>query len=94
MASVTSVTRRYSSACNAQTGETGGRYTPSPPKGALGGVTTDPLALADRLGELAERVERLTPSPRRPEGFFEDRSEIAHELREAARLAARRARRG
>ena len=91
MAGVTLLSRVTVTQCH---GDAGRRDTPSPPKGALGGVTTDPLAFAERLGNLAERVERLTPSPRRPEGFFEDRSEIAHELREAARMAVGRARRG
>ena len=39
---------------------------------------------ADQIAELAERVERLTPSRRDPERFFVERSEIASELRAAA----------
>ena len=33
-----------------------------------------------KLLELAYRVERLTPHPRRPERFHEDKSEIVAEL--------------
>jgi hypothetical protein len=36
---------------------------------------------ADDLTELARRVERLTVSRTNPEAFFEERSEIAYELR-------------
>lgn len=33
-------------------------------------------ALADQLEQLAERVGRLCPSRRDPEGFFEERDEV------------------
>lgn len=36
------------------------------------------------LAELADRVERLTPHPRRPERFHEDKSEIVAELHHLA----------
>lgn len=52
------------------------RHTP------LGGVTI--VTLAD-LDEIASRVQRLTVHRRDPERFFEERSEIAHELRKLAR---------
>jgi chaperonin cofactor prefoldin len=42
-------------------------------------------ALADRLDDLALRVERLSPSHRQPERFSEDKSEIIAELRREAR---------
>lgn len=48
---------------------------PSPWAGAEGDV----------LQDLARRVERLAPSHRDPHRFFEDRSEIAAELRWLAR---------
>ncbi len=38
----------------------------------------------DSLDALALRVERLSPSHRDPERFFEERSEIAEALRRAA----------
>ena len=53
------------------------RYTP------LEGVTI--VTLAD-LEEIAGRVQRLTIYRRDPERFFEDRSEIAHDIRKLARL--------
>jgi hypothetical protein len=37
------------------------------------------------LYDLAQRVGRLRPSWEHPERFFEDRSELAHELRRLAR---------
>lgn len=40
---------------------------------------------AGRLAQLAVRVERLTVSRRNPEAFFIERSDIAEELRRAAR---------
>lgn len=43
------------------------------------------------LDELAERVERLSPSPRNPDRFHEEKSEIAECLR---MLAVERGRRG
>lgn len=90
MARVTLLSQRDSHNCHglARTG-----VTSHPLKGG-GYVTPDAREMADHLAALAERVERLTPSPRRPDGFFEDRSEIAHELREAARVVARRPTRG
>ncbi|KQT53679.1 hypothetical protein ASG43_17740 [Aureimonas sp. Leaf454] len=42
---------------------------------------------ADELRKLAERVARLTISRRDPHRFFEDRSEIAHDLRRLAEEA-------
>lgn len=41
------------------------------------------------LDNLAYKVERLTPHPRRPERFHEDKSEIVAELRRLAREARR-----
>lgn len=70
-------------------GGTGRRDIPGPPTGGPGNVPTVLPDLADRLVELARQVERLSPSHRKPEGFFEDRSEIAHELRQVARQVAR-----
>lgn len=37
-----------------------------------------------KLIDLADRVERLTPHPRRPERFHEDKSEIVAELHHLA----------
>lgn len=70
MARVTGVTVRDNKECH---GDARGRDTPSPPKGALGGVTTT-------LTEIADRLERLSPSHRDPEKFFEERSELAFAL--------------
>lgn len=42
--------------------------------------------LATRLDTLAERVARIRPmSSRDPSAFYEERSEVAHELRELAK---------
>ncbi len=40
--------------------------------------------VAGRLQHLSRRVARLTPDRRDPERFFEERSELADELREIA----------
>lgn len=40
--------------------------------------------LTTALDNLAYRVERLTPHPRRPERFHEDKSEIVAELQHLA----------
>lgn len=42
------------------------------------------------LHNLADRIERLVPSHRDPLRFFEERSEIAHELRSLAMTDRRR----
>jgi len=49
----------------------------SPPKGELGGVTTT-------LTDIADRLERLAPSHRNPEGYFEAKAELVFEIREIA----------
>jgi hypothetical protein len=36
------------------------------------------------LVDLADRLRRLAPSPRNPDRFHEDKSEIEHELRRLA----------
>lgn len=43
--------------------------------------------MAERLADIAHQVARLSIDRRNPERFFEDRSEIAHELRKLARAA-------
>lgn len=73
MAGVTHMSRRDSHTCH---GDARGRDTPSPPKGALGGVTTS-------LTEIADRLERLAPSSRNPMHFHEEKSELLLMLREA-----------
>jgi hypothetical protein len=57
-----------------------------PRQAAAGGTAA---GLAARLVELARRVRRLSPDWTRPERFFERRSDIADELRHAARDAER-----
>lgn len=47
-------------------------------------VTSQPGGVAGRIDEIAEEVERLIVSHRKPEKFFEDKSEIAHRLRQVA----------
>ena len=74
MAGVTLLSRRDSHTCH---GDARGRDTPSPPKGALGGVTTS-------LTEIADRLERLAPSSRNPMHFHEEKSELIFALRRAA----------
>jgi hypothetical protein len=50
-----------------------------------GSTTTDlPSTVAGRLQQLSRRVARLIPDRRDPERFFEERSEVAYELREIA----------
>jgi hypothetical protein len=57
---------------------------------------TPPLRLvaakepANELRALARRVERLTVSHRWPEKFFEDKSQLAYELRMLARRVSQR----
>lgn len=47
--------------------------------------------LAGRLDALAERVARIRPmSNRNPDAFYEERSEVAHELRELAKQVGSR----
>jgi hypothetical protein len=41
----------------------------------------------DELQAIATRVARLTVSHRSPEKFFEDKSELAHAIRQIARRA-------
>ena len=48
------------------------------------------VTAGDTLRTLARRVERLSPSPRNPDQFHEDKSDIAYALR----LMAREVRRG
>ena len=55
--------------------------------GLLAGERRPPPALA--LTDLAERLRRLAPSPRNPERFHEEKSEIVHALRLIAREVAR-----
>lgn len=43
--------------------------------------------LAERLQELARRVDRNVPSHRDPEAFHQEKSEIAEQLRRAAKEA-------
>jgi hypothetical protein len=43
-----------------------------------------PDRVAGRLQQLSRRVARLIPDRRNPERFFEERSEVAYELREIA----------
>lgn len=43
----------------------------------------DPLPV--RIDNLCDRIERLAPSHRDPHRFFEDKSDIAYELRRLAR---------
>lgn len=38
-----------------------------------------------RLRDLATRVDRNVPNDRKPEAFHEEKSEIAHELRQVGR---------
>lgn len=40
--------------------------------------------IAGQLDDLARRVERLVISHRKPEAFWEEKSEIAYELRRVA----------
>jgi hypothetical protein len=47
-------------------------------------VTSQPGGVAGRIDEIAEEIERLIVSHRRPEKFFEDKSDIAHRLRQVA----------
>ena len=47
------------------------------------------LSSSDRMEALARRVECLSPSRHDPEKFFEERSEIAHDLRREATQLAR-----
>ena len=75
MAGVTHMSRRDSHTCH---GDARGRDTPSPPKGALGGVTTS-------LTDIADRLERLAPSARYPMQFHEEKSELIFAIREAVR---------
>jgi hypothetical protein len=41
-------------------------------------------SVAGRLQQLSSRVARLIPDRRDPERFFEERSEVAYELRDIA----------
>lgn len=41
--------------------------------------------MAERLFEIARRVERNLPSHRNPEAFHAEKSEIVHDLRRLAR---------
>lgn len=54
-----------------------------------GGVPVSPVSRqaspAERLRTLSRRLGRLTPNWRDPEAFYEERSEIEHELRRVAR---------
>lgn len=51
-----------------------------------GGAVEHGAGVARDIAALASRVERLTLSHRDPEAFFVERSEIASELRAAARV--------
>lgn len=67
---------------------------PSPPKGGDYcvpplGVRHKPMLVPDRIEALAARVLRLMVSHSNPERFFEERSEIAWELRKLAKAAQR-----
>lgn len=50
----------------------------------IGGRAGNPN-LPATLYDPAERLRRLSPSPRNPDRFHEEKSEIAHALRELAR---------
>lgn len=43
--------------------------------------------IAQRLEELARRVERLIPRRRDPDAYHEEKSEIVEQLRQAAKEA-------
>lgn len=43
------------------------------------------VKVADKLEELARRVDRLIPRRRDPDAFHEEKSEIVAQLREVAR---------
>jgi hypothetical protein len=43
------------------------------------------VRIADRLEELARRVDRLIPLRRDPDAFHEEKSEIAAQLRQVAK---------
>lgn len=47
-------------------------------------TTLSSSTLAGRLQQLSKQVARLIPDRRDPERFFEERSEVAYELREIA----------
>lgn len=51
-----------------------------------GGAVEHGAEMARDIAALASRVERLSVSHRNPEAFFVERSEIASELRAAARV--------
>ncbi|GGE04850.1 hypothetical protein SAMN05421774_101809 [Gemmobacter megaterium] len=51
------------------------------------GVRHKPIPVPDRIEALAARVLRLMVSHSNPERFFEERSEIAWELRKLAKVA-------
>lgn len=57
-----------------------------PWRGTGGDPRRDDAADAERLGEIARALGRLSPDWARPERFYERRSELAAEIR---RLAAR-----
>lgn len=46
-------------------------------------------SISDTLSDLAYRVERLTPHPRQPERFHEDKGEIVADLHHLAQEARR-----
>lgn len=48
---------------------------------------TPPQTIADRLAQLARRIGRLRPDWQNPERFFEERSELEHEVRQIEKEA-------
>lgn len=48
-------------------------------------MTPSARKLAERLFELAQRVDRNLPSRHNPEAFHAEKSEIVHDLRRIAR---------
>jgi hypothetical protein len=51
------------------------------------------IPLADKLQELAKRVDRNIPLRRDPDAFHEEKSEIAEQLRKAAKEVENEAKR-
>ena len=63
----------------------GGDTTGHPLRGGVPVSTPTPASTSARLQRVSKRLGRLSPNWRNPEEFFEERSEIEHELRRLAR---------
>lgn len=61
-----------------------GDTTGHPFRGGVPVSPVSPASTAAKLRRVARKLGRLSPNWRDPEQFFEERSEIEHELRRAA----------